>query len=169
MLEIDASTDLRGLGDGTFDVCIRSGYGHWPRAVSRKLFEIDRTPMLSPALCEAWSGRSLDTFLRLPLVADTHWERWIAAAGGASVPALRFVAAVPSQDLGARAAVAGAGAALLSRRLFEPLLESGQLVAPFDAAIRGPDAYYLLTPEAGNSAEAEAFCAWLCRQLEEAA
>lgn len=169
LLEIDASTDVRGLGDGTFDLCIRSGFGRWPRAVSHKLFEIDRTPMLSPALCEAWSGQSLDAFLHLPLLADPHWERWIAAAGGADVAALRFVASVPSQDLAARAAVAGAGVALLSRRLFEPLLASGQLVAPFDTAIRGPDAYYLLLPETGSSAEAVALRDWICTHVDAAA
>lgn len=166
LLEIDASTDVRGLGDGTFDLCIRSGFGRWPRALSHRLFEIDRTPMLSPALCRAWSGRSLEAFLRLPLLADTHWERWIAAAGGADAAPLRFVASLPSQDLAARAAVAGAGAALLSRRLFEPLLASGELVAPFETAIRGPDAYYLLWPEAGSSADAGALRDWIVRQFE---
>lgn len=157
---------MRGLGDGTFDLCIRSGFGRWPRAVSHKLFEIDRTPMLSPALYQAWSGRGLDAFLQLPLLADPHWERWIAVAGGANVDTLRFVAALPSQDLAARAAVDGAGVALLSRRLFGPLLASGQLMAPFDAAIRGPDAYYLLLPEAGGSAEAAALREWICGQLQ---
>lgn len=166
LLEIDATTVVRGVGDGVFDACIRSGFGHWPHATCHRLFAIDRTPMLAPALWRAQPRKDLQSLLRLPLLADPHWERWIAAAGVTPREPLRIAVAVGSQDLGAHIVAGGAGVALLSRRLFAPAIASGRLVAPFADTLDGPDAYYLVRPQSAGTPEADAFCAWLLERIE---
>lgn len=147
---------------GSFDVAIRSGAGAWPGHHATRLMVEQGTPMLSPSLAAGRDRWTVDALLTLPLIPDPRWPAWFAAAGR---PGARpdFVATrFPNYELEARAAAQGLGVALLSPVLFGELLERGELVAPFDACVEGPDSYWLLSP--GDDREAH-FVRWLKAQF----
>ncbi|MBW8723951.1 MAG: LysR family transcriptional regulator [Inquilinus limosus] len=139
-IRLDVSAELRPA-DG-FDIAIRTGTGDWPGFEAAALMPVEATPMLSPALAAGLSSPADLTALRL--LPHDGWQRWFREAG-VEAPALRFYADdYPTHELDAAAAIEGAGVALLSPRLFAPLLRDGKLVQPFPHVIRGPAAHHLL-------------------------
>jgi LysR family glycine cleavage system transcriptional activator len=162
-IEMTASVELQRLGPGDFDLAIRSGHGDWPGLEIRRLFLIERTPMLSPALAGTLAEGPAG-LADAPLLGD-GWPAWFAAAG--LDPALPNLARTPyaTQDLLAEAVVSGAGAGLLSPAFFAPLVKDGRLIAPFRETLVGPDAYYVVRPPDGPAPPAAAFLDWLAREL----
>ncbi|WP_395678255.1 LysR substrate-binding domain-containing protein [Inquilinus sp.] len=139
-IRLDVSAELRPA-EG-FDIAIRTGPGDWPGFEATALMPVDATAMLSPALAAGLSSPADLAALRL--LPHPGWPRWFREAG-VEAPALRFYADdYPTHELDAAAAIEGAGVALLSPRLFAPLLRDGKLVQPFPHIIRGPAAHYLL-------------------------
>lgn len=131
---------------GSFDVAVRSGTAPWPGYRATRLLAEQGTPMLSPKLDGRRRRWTVDELLRLPLIPDPRWAAWLAAAGRPDARPDFVATRFPSYELEARAAVQGLGVALLSPRLFADLCERGELVAPFDTVVEGPDRYWLLTP-----------------------
>ncbi|OWJ66742.1 LysR substrate-binding domain-containing protein [Inquilinus limosus] len=137
-IELDVSAELR---EG-FDITIRTGPGGWPGFEATALMPVEATPMLSPALAAGLSSPA--DLAALKLLPHPDWRRWFREAG-MEAPALRFYADdYPTHELDAAAAIEGAGVALLSPRLFGPLLRDGKLVQPFPHVIRGPAAHHIL-------------------------
>lgn len=139
-IQLDVAAELRPA-EG-FDIAIRTGPGDWPGFEATALMPVEAAPMLSPALAAGLSSPA--DLAALPLLPHPDWPRWFREAGVAA-PALRFYADdYPTHELDAAAAIEGAGVALLSPRLYGPLLRDGKLVQPFPHVIRGPAAHYLL-------------------------
>ncbi|WP_034156950.1 LysR substrate-binding domain-containing protein [Sphingomonas sp. ERG5] len=138
--------DLEAEG---FDAMIHFGAPDWHGMEHDLLFREESIVVLAPALlADARATRPTD-LLKLPLLSQAvrrgAWRQWFDAAG--------LDAAVPGDGpvfehflMIAQAAAGGAGAALLPRFMVEPELESGALVAPFDRALEGEGAYYLVYP-----------------------
>lgn len=162
-LKLDISPELRPLG--SFDVAIRSGYGHWRGLQESRLLPVLGTPMLSPSLAPEVRLRSPADLQRLPLLPDVNWEGWFRQAG-VTDPRLNLTRTVmPTQDMGAAAAVSGTGVALLSPVLFASLISEGKLVRPFGQVFVGPETYYALRPTNGGRHEADEFIRWLQAEL----
>jgi len=160
-IALDAGQGLSPAG--SFDVAIRSGTGPWPGCRATRLLAEQGTPMLSPRLLGDRIGCSVDELLELPFIPDPRWTNWLALAGRPAAQP-RFVAArFPNYELEARAAVQGLGVALLSPRMFAEACERGELVAPFDSLVEGPNSYWLLAPA---DAPASHFETWLQAQFE---
>jgi LysR family glycine cleavage system transcriptional activator len=139
-IRLDVSAELRPA-DG-FDIAVRTGSGDWPGFEATVLMQVEATPMLSPALAAGLSSPA--DLIALRLLPHDGWQRWFREAG-VEAPALRFYADdYPTHELDAAAAIEGAAVALLSPRLFAPLLRDGKLVQPFPHVIRGPAAHHLL-------------------------
>ncbi|MBA3678411.1 MAG: LysR family transcriptional regulator [Sphingosinicella sp.] len=152
---LDASSEVRGLG--LFDVAIRSGTGPWPGLESTRLMPLQGTPMLTPELASR-VGNDIDALLRLPLIPDERWARWLADMNRGDARPTFVSTTYPTQDMAGQAARVGAGVALLSPLLFSEEIKSGLLLAPFDHLVDGPDAYWLLWPGSG---QAPIFVEWL--------
>lgn len=163
-VEIDASTDLRS--PDSYDLAIRSGAGRWPGAQATPLFAIEATPMLSPRLVESAGVAAPADLARVPLVAGADWPRWFGDQG-LEAPALPGPARAgyPTQELAARAAIEGQGAALLSPRLFRSEIDAGRLVRPFAFLLSGPHHYWLVEPGARGDPAAAAFRGWLLAEI----
>lgn len=138
---LDVSVEMRGPGD--FDLALRSGTGAWPGLTAVMLFPVEGTPMLAPGLAARLNLREPADMARCPVVPDSRWGDWLCLAGMPDIAPISLPTTFPTQDMAAGAALAGAGAALLSPTLFAPLLEQGLLVQPFGPVLRGPDAYFL--------------------------
>lgn len=163
-VEVDASTDLRA--SDAYDLAIRSGAGRWPGAHATPLFAIEATPMLSPRLVQSTRLAHPRDLARVALVPGADWPRWFADQG-LEAPALPTPvrAGYPTQELAARAAVEGQGAALLSPRLFASEIAAGRLVRPFAFLLSGPHHYWLVEPGARGDPAAAAFRDWLLREI----
>lgn len=158
-IQIDCSAEQRAEAD--FDVAIRTGSAE---SIGSRLWPIEATPMLSPALAATVKLSSPADFAKLPLLAHDDWPRWFQHAN-IRVPRLRFCAdEYPTHELDAAAAIEGAGVALLSPTLFASALREGKLVQPFAQVMAGPKWHYLLLNPTCSPA-AHGFRAWLESEL----
>jgi LysR family glycine cleavage system transcriptional activator len=159
-IELDISSDLR---DPTaFDVAIRTGRGGWDGLDEYPLMPVDVTPMVAPSLLGARTLERPEDLAQFDLLPHPDWAKWFARAEQPMPGDLRFVGVDYSIfELIASAAVSGLGVALLSPTLFRPLLESGQLVAPLQTVLKGPDWYFALIREGDQRPGPRAFCDWL--------
>ena len=93
---------------------------------------------------------------------------WFAAAG---VDAEENLAGRPRSELGSqayagRAAVAGQGAAILTRAMFKVELDSGSLIQPFELTANDDYAFWLVYPEARrNVPKIRAFRDWILKEI----
>jgi LysR family transcriptional regulator, glycine cleavage system transcriptional activator len=159
-IELDIASDLRA--PTAFDVAIRTGRGGWDGFDEQALMPLDVTPMLAPALLNAQSLDLPEDLAKFDLLPHPDWAKWFDRAGRPMPEDLRFVGVDFSIfELIANAAISGMGVALLSPTLFRPLLESGQLIAPLETVLRGPDWYFALIRTGDRRPAPRHFCDWL--------
>lgn len=134
------------------DMAIRYGDGHWPGLTAHHLLDNDFVPVCSPRLGLTQASdlprHTLLHFEPTALKARTTWRKeWADWQQLAGVDGLDVGAGpVFSDETHAiSAALAGQGVALMSRRLVEPELMSGTLVAPFGPVLPGQP-FYLVYP-----------------------
>ncbi|MDO5370058.1 LysR substrate-binding domain-containing protein [Paracoccus sp. (in: a-proteobacteria)] len=170
-VRMEASDHLVDFAREDIDVAIRFGAGDWPGLAAQKLFTVDFTPMLSPALAQR-HGPLTDPaqIVPLPWIArdDPSWGIWLAKAGvrlSCNDPPR------PSLTLGtqiheARLAMAGNGVAMLTPRFFRFELAAGALVQPFALTATDGKAYWLVHPPARRNRPAiRAFRRFLLAEL----
>jgi LysR family glycine cleavage system transcriptional activator len=171
-VRLDTSTHMVDLAQESFDIGIRTGgSGEWPGLKAHMLMRADFTPMLSPKLAESIGGvREPADLLKLPIMdaGDPWWAIWFAAAGvdtGENLTA-RPRSQLGSQSYEGRAAVAGAGVAILTRALFVAELANGSLIQPFDLVGDDGHAYWLVYQEQRrNVAKIRAFRDWILAEV----
>lgn len=162
-VELDISSDIRDAAD--FDVAVRTGRGGWDGLEEYPLAPVDVTPMVAPALLTSRPLAAPSDLAHFALLPHPDWGKWFVKAEVEMPRGLRFAGVDYSIfELMANAAVSGAGVALLSPTLFQPLLASGQLVAPFQTVLKGPDWYFALVKEGNQRQAARDFCRWLQEQ-----
>lgn len=169
-VRLDTSGELADLVGGEADVAIRAGLGQWPGVEAIKLFDLDFTPMCSPAFLretERKLGRELEPadLVQLPLMnpADEWWDRWFAAAGvESSGRAIGSGLRLDSQVNEGHAAMGGVVFALLSPMFWVEDLAAERLVQPFEITARGRFAYWLAFAEGRRQvAKIKRFREWL--------
>lgn len=164
---LDVSVELRAA-EG-FDVALRSGVGDWPGLAAERLFALEGTPMLSPALAAEMHLTGPGDLSRCPLIPDDRWLDWLRLAGVTGGIGPIVATTFPTQEIAAGAALAGTGVALLSPTLFAPLLAQGQLVQPFDIVLRGPGAWFLAWRPEMAGPSVRGFVAFILGMAREAA
>ncbi len=163
-IELDISSDVRDPTE--FDVAIRTGRGGWDGLDEYALTPVDVTPMVAPNVLGARKLAEPEDLAAFDLLPHPDWGKWFARAERPMPAGLRFVGVDYSIfELIANAAVSGSGVALLSPTLFRPLLEAGQLVAPLETVLRGPDWYFALIREGDSRPAPRSFCDWLREQV----
>jgi len=166
LIELDISSDLRE--PTAFDVAIRTGRGGWDGLDEYALTPVDVTPMAAPALLGSTALAGPEDLTKFDLLPHPDWGKWFARAELPMPSDLRFVGVDFSIfELIANAAVSGTGVALLSPTLFRPLLDSGQLVAPLETVLKGPDWYFALNREGDRRPAPRHFCDWLREQVRQ--
>jgi LysR family glycine cleavage system transcriptional activator len=159
-IELDISSDLRD--PSAFDVAIRTGRGGWDGLDEYPLMPVDVTPMLAPSVLGDRTLAQPEDLAAFDLLPHPDWGKWFTRAERPMPGNLRFAGVDYSIfELIANAAVSGLGVALLSPTLFRPLLEAGQLVAPLDTVLKGPDWYFALIREGDQRPCPRGFCDWL--------
>jgi DNA-binding transcriptional LysR family regulator len=128
-LSVDTEVALTRFEDGSHDLAIRHGPGHWPGLTSHHLMDDALFPVASPRLpCFAPVKVSADV-ARLPLINDLArqgWHDWFRAAGvhGAELPPTHVFSDTTDAF---EAAAHGLGAALAREKIVGPWLADGRL------------------------------------------
>ena len=129
-LSIDTEVALSRFEEGSHDLAIRHGPGHWPGLTAHHLMDDALFPVASPRLAGVAKVRAPADIARLPLINDLArqgWHDWLRAAGvhGAQLsPAHVFSDTTDAFE----AAAHGLGAALAREKIVQPWLLDGRLV-----------------------------------------
>ncbi len=129
------------------EVEIRYGLGGWSGLQVDKLLEVKVFPVCAPSLSEGLQQPDdLRNFDLLHVVGyGEDWHSWLQAAGTDGIDPSRGVQ-VDASVAALQMAQEGAGIALGRSPLVTGLIDAGRLVAPFDIALKLPQAYYLVCP-----------------------
>ncbi len=154
------------------DVAIRFGLGHDKAVYSRPLIKEWMTPMMTPDMAEQIDRP--EKLADATLIHDdsisffktpANWAAWAQAAGITfdTSHGPRFSQADHAQD----AAIAGAGVVLGRVSLATRMLDSGQLVAPFDVGLVAESQFRFICP-LGNETRPHiaAFEDWVLKEIQ---
>ncbi len=142
-----------------------------PNEEAVKLFGDTLIPLCSPSFVSG-NTSALKTLAEAPLIhldaAETNWTNWpnwFSSQGFAGPITTRQ--RVNNYTIALQLAQDGVGIVLGWKRLVQPLLESGQLVAISPYAIEAPGAFYLVFKNgAGARREVQSFSDWLLANIE---
>ena len=148
------------------DFAVRWGFGNWPNLSCHPLFDVAFTPMLSSEVLTRIGGLTTPADLaHAPLVdpADPWWDAWFQGAGvERPTTSSQIATGLKAQHLGAVAAMAGYGVALLTPFFWRDELADARLVQPFDFVCRDGRAFWLCYPTTRrNLSKVRLFRDWL--------
>ncbi len=153
------------------DLEIRNGFGDWDALEVKLLIREEIFPVCSRHLFNQrgrkWRYQDLaeTTLLDVPGYAE-GWEAWLSEVGAMSFSDYSSVSFDQSM-MAIQAAVSGMGVALGRSPLVEDELQSGRLIAPFDAKLKSSSAYYIVCPpEYSDRPRIKAFLNWLLGEAE---
>lgn len=172
MLRLVTPARLDAVDRPDVDAFIAYGDGAWPARSVDLLSEVEFTPLCSPALLNRIGGiaEPADLFRATLLHLDgfEDWLRWFKAGGHPAPDVERGGVVFSDMNLVLAAATAGQGIAMGDELTCRRALDAGQLVRPFERAIKSPKAYYLVVEleRAGNPI-LHAFADWLRSRIGE--
>jgi LysR family glycine cleavage system transcriptional activator len=178
-VRLSTSNDVVDLRSGDADIAIRAGRGEWEALEKHKLFDVDFTPMASPA-CMAEAnrqfGRALEPadLLHLPLISpqDSWWEQWFRDWGVEidGRPPPRGGLRLDNQANEGHAAMGGQGFALMTPFLWVNDVAQERLIMPFPEMLsRRGWSYWLVYPtERRMVPKIKRFREWLLAEMAKA-
>jgi LysR family glycine cleavage system transcriptional activator len=164
-IRISTSDESIDFARVNVDMAIRYGAGHWPGLSVERLMTEEVFPVCAPSLLQLGpplccpADLKNHTLLHDDLRVD--WRMWLMATGEENIDASKGPGYQHS-NLVILAAEQGDGVALARSVLVQNALAAGRLVKPFDFAIPGEYAYYMVCPEANlKRPKVKAFREWL--------
>lgn len=154
------------------DLAIWLGTGDWPGVDCIKLFEDEVTPLYSPNMLSAGQHiESPEDLAQFPLIHVEQMERredWYAWYKEAGVEDAECVEGYNFNDssLALDCALYGQGVVLGSAFLAKDLIDSGQLIRPFETSLPTELNYYLVyKSEKMESEHVECMASWIMAQF----
>ena len=144
MFSTDETYDLESQ---EVDLAIWYGDGQWSDVTAIKLFHDYLTPMFSPKHFKQHKDKDVIQQLEhLPLIHDERPDDWLAWYNSVGEEREDCVSGSVFSEpaLVLEAAAAGHGVGLGSLLMSAEYLDSGELIRPFDNAIKSQHAYYLV-------------------------
>lgn len=167
---VDADPRVVEFRTGEVDLAIRysASVDNWPRAQTKRLYDVALAPVLSPELARRIGAPAVPSDLsRYTLLHDTNrdgWAKWFEAAGLGAMTQPRGPI-YPDTALALQAARLGHGVALGDGVMEAYDLSAGTLVRPFDV-VAPCGAYWLVAPNFERlTAPAAAFADWVLREF----
>lgn len=169
-LRLAATAESVDFNRADVDMGVRYGRGRYPGLHATRLMEEEYFPVCNPSLLEGPNPLRHPSDLREhTLLHDEHnpgepnpmWRDWLRAAGAGDVnPNRGPIFGDASMML--QAALAGQGVAMGRTALVIDDLAAGRLVRPFELALPGGFAYWVVSPEAtAERPKIRAFREWL--------
>ena len=152
------------------DMAIRYGAGNWPGLSVERLMTEEVFPVCAPSLLQAGppltSPADLKNHTLLHDDLRVDWRMWLMATGEKGIDSSKGPGYQHS-NLVILAAEQGDGVALARSVLVQGALDSGRLVRPFDIALPGEFAYYMVCPKANlKRPKVKAFRKWLIEEAK---
>lgn len=133
-LKIDTSTEWVDLRYEEFDLALRLGDGNWPGVVSQKMFDLEVTPVCSPAFYQKHQLTSVLQISNVPLLELSNrvdsWSHWGDDVGVSPIEHTSSIV-LSSYDAMIQAAQQGLGLALGALPLENMAIKNGNLIRPF--------------------------------------
>ena len=169
-VRITTSDDRVDFARVNVDFAIRFGAGNWPGLNVERLMTEEVFPVCAPSLLETGppltSPADLKNHTLLHDDLREDWRMWLMATGQKDIDASKGPGYQHS-NLVILAAEQGDGVALARSVLVQGALDSGRLVKPFDFALPGEFAYYMVCPQANlKRPKVKAFRKWLIQEAK---
>jgi len=169
-LNIQTSTDLIDLRYDEFDIALRLGTGDWPGVISEKIFDLQVSPMCSPAFAQKHKLTSVSQITQVPLIKlsnmEDAWSTWAKNVGITELE-LHSSLSLGSYDAVIQAAQQGLGLALGALPLENSALNYGQLVKPFKEQIQFKQSCYAVyLPQDKQRQDISVFLRWFKQQVK---
>ncbi|MCP4270949.1 MAG: LysR family transcriptional regulator [Gammaproteobacteria bacterium] len=170
VLDIDTKTQLMDLRYDDFDLALRLGDGNWPDFITEKLFDLQITPLCSPAFAKKHQLKDISQITSIPLIhisnMPTNWHEWATEFKISNIESSSNLS-LGSYDAAIQAAHQGLGLALGGIPLENFALESGQLVRPFEEHIHFSRACYAVyRKQDKDRKDINAFLGWFKNLIE---
>lgn len=164
-LRISASLHHVDFAREDVDLAVRHGDGRWPGLDAVRLAAEELFPICSPALAAKLKKPSdLRKVSLLHLEGRQGWTKWLDAAG-VDAAGLSHGPSFNRASMLLDAAVDGQGVALARTTLAAADLINGRLVRPFTVALRVPNTYWIVCPQATAALpKIKTFRDWLLAQ-----
>nr|WP_298683223.1 LysR substrate-binding domain-containing protein [uncultured Dongia sp.] len=138
-LELDRDADFE----------IRCGIGAWPDLAAYPLTRDRLFPVCAPSLIDGLDRPLAPDYLQHQRLIHIQtfaegWPEWFRGAGGVAPAADRAAIMFDTATLAVDLTLSGGGFMLGRSCFVDPLLASGDLVAPFAAKIKSTEAFYLV-------------------------
>ena len=169
-LNIETSTEVIDLRYEEFDIAIRLGKGDWPGVVSEKIFDLQVSPVCSPAFAQKYNLTSVSQIPHTPLIKlsnmENAWSMWAKNVGLTGLE-LHSSLSLGSYDAAIQAAQQGLGLALGALPLENSALSNGQLVKPFKEQTRFEQSCFAVyLPQDKKRQDINEFLGWFKQQVE---
>jgi LysR family glycine cleavage system transcriptional activator len=169
-LNIETNTELVDLRYDEFDIALRLGKGDWPGVISEKIFDLQVSPMCSPAFSQKYTLTSVSQIPHVPLIKlsniEDAWSIWAKNVGLTGLE-LHSSLSLGTYDAVIQAAQQGLGLALGALPLENSNLKNGQLVKPFKEQIQfGQSCYAVYLPRDKQRQDISVFLRWFKQQVE---
>lgn len=153
------------------DVGIRTGAdcSAWTGLRCHFLFRLHGTPLATPEFRDEHAIRTPADLLRVPRITpdDVWWDQWFAQVGVPAPAKKSGGMRLDAQSMEGNAAMAGAGAAILTPFFWPSTMASGRLVQLFPDLLIEPRCYWLVYPEyKRKQPKIAAFRDWTLEQVE---
>ncbi|MDQ0471659.1 LysR substrate-binding domain-containing protein [Labrys wisconsinensis] len=164
-LRIVTPRRLDDVSNPDVDIFVAFGDGNWPNRAVELLCEVEFTPLCSPVLLNKIGGLAEPAgVLAAPLLhlGDFEdWTRWLTLTGVEN-PDTECGIVFSDMNLVFAAATAGQGIAMGDELTCRSAMRAGQLVRPFEAAIKSTRSYFLVAEHAkAGHPGLRAFADWL--------
>ena len=163
-----ATTRVVDLARENVDLAIRRGSGQWDGFFAEALLEEQAVPVAAPGYLDDKPANTPQAALKSARILSNttvagEWDHWCAARGlEPPDEAARYN--LETYELTIQAARDGLGLALGRKPLIDPLIASGDLVAPFDVENAGNASYYVVSSDAVLRSDVKRLREWLLRQ-----
>ncbi|MCO4318252.1 LysR substrate-binding domain-containing protein [Phyllobacterium sp. 21LDTY02-6] len=170
-LRIVTPRKLDDVSDSNVDLFIAFGDGNWPNRSVEQLCDVEFTPLCSPVLLNKLGGlaepKDLLRATLLHLDDFEDWTRWLALANVDNPDSERGIV-FSDMNLVFSAAITAQGIAMGDELTCRKAMQGGQLIKPFDLAIKSPKSYFLVTDyERLKHPAQSAFSDWLRSRLSQ--
>jgi len=166
-VRISVTNDVVDLSQTGIDAAVRAGRGNWDGLRSDFLFRQHFAPICSPAFIEANQIKRPEDLLRVERFGpnDSLWTGWFALMG-IGTPPPRPGVVLDSQLQEATAMLTGFGIGMMSTLYWQPDLQSGRLVQPFEALYLPGSSQWLVHPSGRVGVrKIERFREWIHEEL----
>lgn len=166
-LEINLITTTRvvNLERENIDLAIRRGTGICDEFTSGPLLRETIVPVIAPGLCSSLNCTKIeDTLLSSRALVNTtlenEWDNWCHSRGIVP-PTLDQRYNLETYELTIQAARDGLGVALGRRPLVDPLIDSGELISPFQLPDNDNTGYYIVRRKGEMRSDVKRLHNWL--------